>query len=242
MSTNRAGQVGRTLLVLLCVFLGACERSTDKMIVLLADVSKTVPAADIAVYSATFSAVLQDLAPGDRLVLGRISGQAVANYMLDLDVTLPKTNVYIDDAEARDSVLAVAESIFTRIMQDRGANKSDILSAVTIAGELFTRDTTRSERSLVLLSDMLQDSDALNLSRERIDSLFTSEFVRRERAAGSIPDLSSVRVRVVGAGARDHAIDSYVALKNFWLTYFREAGAVMQSSDYGRTAVVALGR
>ena len=80
----------------------------------------------------------------------------------------------------------------------------------------------------------------LNLDRQRIDSAFTSNFVHREREADRIPDLSNVRVRVVGAGASNHATDSYLALRDLWIVYFGEAGALIKPSDYGRTAVVAL--
>jgi hypothetical protein len=227
------------LLPVLVIVIGACEPSTSRVIVVLTDVSKTVGAPDVKTYIESFSALVETLNPGDRLVLARISEQSMADFTVDFDAILPNTDVYVDDVEAQDSVIALANSAFSTLLQDRSAMKSDILSAIAVAAEIFSRDEDHTERWLLVFSDMRHESSTLNLDLQQIDSTFTSNFVRREREAGSMPDLSNVRVRVVGAGASDNKTDSYRALRNFWLAYFGEAGALISAADYGRTALVA---
>jgi len=241
MRTKKIGHVGAVLFAF-PIITGACEPSTPKTVMVLADVSRTVPAADVEIYAKSFSAIIRELSPGDRLVFGRISGQSVRDFTLDYDETLPNTGVYVNDVEARDSLLALAESAFTAILQNRNSPESDILSALVIAGEVFSRNARGTEAWLVIMSDMRQESPTLNVNLQGMDSAFTSGFLRREREAGRMPDLSNVRVRVVGAGASDRATDSYVALREFWLAYLAAAGAQMKPADYGRIALVSLGQ
>jgi hypothetical protein len=221
------------------VFAVSCNAAPPEITMVAVDTSGTRAAADSTIFLDSFEAVTQSFESGDRLVLGRINGQSVSDFNVDFDLALPRTGVVLDDRDAHEAGIAGADAAFRQLLHDRTAEQSNVLAVLAVAGEIFARDSTRARKSLVLLSDMRNESRELNLSTRSITPAFTEQFIADQRAKGGLPKLEGVRVQVAGAGARDDDAASFAALKAFWIAYLAASGAHIDPSDYGRTAIPA---
>lgn len=207
--------------------------------IVLVDVSRTVPAGDTSIYATSFRAVKAALRPGDRLVMGRVAAQSEGSFLMDAHLRLPRTLMEPDDSKARDSVLALADSVFAFQLASRRADQTNLLAALSAAADVFSRGRSRGGRILVLLSDMLHEADGLNFRSRPPDSAVTAALIAERRRANAMPALSGVRVYVAGAGqARDAS--GFFAVQRFWLSYFREAGAYSDNGTYGRSALTSV--
>jgi len=227
------------LLALLVVLSTSCENSSSLTVVLV-DGSASFAIAESSAARASLEAVLRGLTPGDRLVLGRISGQSVANYRFDFDTTLSSTGVSLDDRDSRDSVLARIRMTFDAILSTANAGQSNILDAMSAAEGVFVRASDHRNRRLVVIADMVHEAADYNFRTQPVDSALTARVLRERRAAGSIPNFAEVNVFVANAGGRTDRPESYFALHRFWMTYLAATGATIDSATYGRAALNAI--
>jgi hypothetical protein len=100
-----------------------------------------------------------------------------------------------------------------------------------VSGEILGSEK-RPTKVLVLLSDMIEDSDMGNFERLQLDDSLTRREIERQRKAGLLPDLRGVRVYVVGANAVP--MDRAAAIERFWRSYFSTCGATLGPGAYSR--------
>jgi hypothetical protein len=86
-------------------------------------------------------------------------------------------------------------------------------------------------RLLILLSDMVEESARYNFRKENLTPARITTLVEAERKAGHLPVLNGVQVWVSGAGGT--VPEKFVQIQNFWIQYFRAAGADLRKSRYG---------
>lgn len=133
-------------------------------------------------------------------------------------------------SSARDSLQeVVCEALLN---PERRVLNTDIMTSLDLAQRIFRQEgnlrDTLARNLLVIMSDMIEDSDrydfdTLSLSEERIE-----EIVRREREERRLADLTGVGVCVVGASGSG---DRYHRIRRFWTGYFQATGARLL--DYG---------
>lgn len=218
----------------------AFRSAPARTIVVLPDVSGTIPAADSALYRDAFSVIVRSLRPGDRLVVARIGDQSRTNFRLDFDINIPNTEIELDDIEARDSLARVATAAFDDLLRRDGAAQSRILDALAIAGEVFERDHTRPGRVVVALSDMLLEGPTVNLRTRPVDSVLTGHVIEERRQSGTLPSLHGASVYVVGAGGSVRDEEKYYRVRDFWLRVLQASGATIDVTMYGRTSLNAI--
>ena len=103
----------------------------------------------------------------------------------------------------------------------------------TLAKDLIGKAET-TERTLLIFSDMLENSRTTTFfSKGQIRQLDPDAELAKVRKAGMIPDLSGVRIYVIGAGwLQDGSLYQDAgrlgALRTFWEKFFAAAGATLE--------------
>ncbi|KAB2965152.1 MAG: hypothetical protein F9K16_02580 [Thermoanaerobaculia bacterium] len=120
------------------------------------------------------------------------------------------------------------------------ARQSKIIDAVRLASDLL-ESAGRPRRTLVIYSDMIEESEELNFFRHVPTTEETQRFLEQQRVAGRLPRLDGVHVLVAGAGAGLYAAKlpsaQLDAVRAFWTAYFAACGAELRAGDYLPTAV-----
>lgn len=136
----------------------ASPRPAPKTVVVLVDVSRSIPTEDRKkTYRESFANALASIRPGDRLVIGPVGAKDRSNWLSEFDSASPvSTGMRIADERAAAAYGRKASAAFDTLME-RGEtnpeNATRIADAVEAASEAFARDPG-NVRVLVLLSDM----------------------------------------------------------------------------------------
>ncbi len=104
-----------------------------------------------------------------------------------------------------------------------------------IAEDIFNRDQKRKVRWLVIFSDMVEESKKYNFKTNPPTKSVAEKILEDHKNSGFLPSLKGVKVYVAGAGGGTN----YKAIKDFWLRYFKETGAICDESTYGRSPITA---
>lgn len=197
-------------------------------------------------YAECFDHIVDSLHPGDAIVGGWITDNSASEPDLPVNRELVEPeksgrSLYdkAKELEARRKTKEFAEEI-RKVMaqalasQPRKIIHTDILGSVEQASRVF-KSYPRSRRDLVIVSDMIQDTtefdfDTENLAPDRITSL-----VNRLSAERRIPDLMGTVVYAVGARHRDEKRSRMI--RDFWMAFFRAAGADLTLERYGPTLI-----
>ncbi len=105
--------------------------------------------------------------------------------------------------------------------------RTDILGALLLADQLFHELPSGRRNVLVIFSDMRQDTNDLNLETPR--TLAVESSLTRTEARGMSADLGNVEVFVFGVDNARKPVPYWKSLREFWLAYFRKAGARLSS-------------
>jgi hypothetical protein len=115
------------------------------------------------------------------------------------------------------------------LMGQNEATNSDIMSSLTLAQNIF-QDYPGGRPVLVILSDMMEDSQNYNFYNTQLTDSVTQDIISKEKSAGRLPNLQGANVYVVAAGTEDS--DKFFEVRNFYLKYFAAAGAKLDTSNY----------
>jgi hypothetical protein len=77
---------------------------------------------------------------------------------------------------------------------------------------------------------MVEESPIANFARQPVDEIAGRKLIDARRTQGLFPDLTGVRVYVVGASGRSG--EQMNRIQGFWRAFFSASGATVQ--DYGR--------
>ncbi|MGH7964907.1 MAG: hypothetical protein ACRERD_24350, partial [Candidatus Binatia bacterium] len=99
----------------------------------------------------------------------------------------------------------------------------------TLAEKIFHDEQRR--RVLVLVSDMLEDSEQYNFERLKLTDDFTRRVIEDHRKKGRLPDLGGAKVYVAGASAT--SANKALDVQSFWLAYCKAANADLAPQNYG---------
>lgn len=118
--------------------------------------------------------------------------------------------------------------------------RSDILATLNDFVTHVVRPSPAATKTLLIASDMLENSSLSSFySHRTVRRLDASAELAKVRTKGLIPDLSGVRVFVIGAGLLDpQSAGTYrdpqtmLSLEGFWSAYFKEAHA--QLVEFGK--------
>lgn len=222
---GRSVRLVAALVVALAAGRAGAEAPPGKLVVVLADASISVPETNWQKrYQEPYHAVCERIGQGDRIVLAPITSRSLTGYLPVLDRSFkPRTGRLLTDRYSLDADRAAAEKAFLELKHDE--KKSQVLDATTMAGELFAGDPDRTDRWLVILSDMLESSESADFEKVKLDEKKVRAIIDARRKKGLLPKLDGVRVFVAGASAANS--EKYAEVRRFWEAYFKETGAVL---------------
>lgn len=245
-STRRTPASGLALAAAL--FLGGCrelpgeasaslaetgEVRSRELLVFVFDRSLSVKQHELEHARALTRARLRDLDHGDRIV-----ALELLRHALDEEPVRWSQHVPAREFEGRSLPSdSISRARFIRDVSDylvtfsdpagrEKINGTDILSTMhLVASELRAEPGARA--TLYLFSDMLQASSILNMEGPRPHT--APEWVSAQAAVGGLPDLRGLCVVVIGAMEDSSATRR---VRDFWTTYFRTTGAVLEEGNY----------
>ncbi len=235
--------------VTLLAWMTGCARprppDAGKAVVVFVDRSQSTQA-DRELYAQACERILSLIQPGDRIIAGWITDRSVDDFRSHVDEELPprlppKTITDIElqykkrqDAWERD-VQARREDVRHKLHEllswESTASRTKIIESLRVAGQILGSER-RPRKLLILLSDMIEESDLANFTHARLDDTFIRKEISRQQKAGILPDLHGVRVFVAGADAA--TLERAAAIERFWKQYFEATGAVMDPGGYSR--------
>lgn len=194
-------------------------------------------------YMAEFEKLLGALEGGDAVMGDLITANSLATATYPINAELPIKGALDNPLSYQRSVEEAIERARAQaekfILNGQPAEASDLLSALYLAEKVLTGEAHahRPIKALVIFSDMIQqhgdyDFTGIDLTDERIKQIIADE----QNAQGGLPDLSGVRIWVVGAGAAPEGGLKPARLRqieDFWRQYFAACGADLPSSHYG---------
>ena len=219
------------MLLLAAALLGCGEQQQPRHIVILPDVSGSIDRQALEQAFKAIDELVGHLQRGDRIAIIPILGDAQAEAsgrIVRFEVPKERQAYDGDLREFRRRLAASLAEMKANAAAHPGS-KTDILGSIELAGQEFQSNTRPSHRLLILLSDFIQEDQNLDF---RVDKrLAESESV--QRFATNLATSASPRLDRVAAylgllrsnefiGLRN---PRRIALKQFWIEYFRSVGA-----------------
>lgn len=237
----------RTILHLsaICLFLllvpaaSVLAETPSKTVVVLFDISGTTKNPAIREqYRKDFIKITDpehSLNPGDAIAADLIANSSAAGSTLPINEELQanswETNAIKVKKANREKLKTIREEADVILKSNQQTKNTDILSSLQIAERLFK--TYNKERNvLVIMSDMVEDSQSYNFEKEKLTDNRITEIIAKERKAGHLPDLKNVEVYAIKNATVLSKLD-HGAIQNFWLRYFQETGARIDKAHYG---------
>ncbi len=115
--------------------------------------------------------------------------------------------------------------------------RTALMASLEMAGKVFNGEQVKAlpEKRLVIFSDMVEESENYDFTRERLTPARIQAIVEAERKAGRLPHLNGVRVWKAGAASVALDDNRNRDLECFWIAYFKAAGADLAPEHFGPT-------
>lgn len=214
--------------------------------ILLVDRSRSV-SEDAPLYDKALGLILESTRFGDRLVAGWITERSGADFRSYLDHSFPepltepsfwqrneilyKRKLRQQQQELERQRQLVRQQLQALLEQGDASSETHIIESLWVCQQLFHSETRRRKR-LIILSDMLEESEIANFARDRLSKRQITELLEKLQGDGLVPDLTGVEVYVAGAVA--HPLELAESVQQFWLAYFQRAGAHLAAGAYSR--------
>lgn len=213
--------------------------SEKKLVLVFVDLSGSVSKQDWGIYKESFQKLIEKLGPGDKLVLSRISEQSMATYKPDAERELPKSGIAFNDKEEGDKIKGELVKDFEALPRKQAkVETTNILDVLNISQDYFQKNPERKIHWVVILSDMVEESNNVNFKRKRLTPELTEMIISDKKKQNALPSLPGAKIFVAGAGEAKGNSSKYHEIRDFWLRYLKETGAICEPSMYGRTAIV----
>lgn len=236
----------RLSLLILLIMLGAaaCGGRTQNapVMVVLFDLSGSTGTEMIrAQYLRDFGKILDSVAVGGVLAVDIIDDNPLAHSSFPIAASFDRYDPLKENRlnydrrirAQRESVTRQAQAVVNK--RSSGRPGTSVMDALQLAERVFG-SYPGTTRVLVIFSDMIEQSRRYNFAGERLTPARIQQIIEREQSAKRLPDLAGVEVCVVGAGAaRSGGItpERFLTIQEFWLQYFKAAGANLPKARYG---------
>jgi len=217
----------------------------SKTVFVLFDISDSTKAEETRrKYLDGFDKIIEKIGGGDVLVADFISDDPLGQSSFTINQAFPVFKTDTDnELLIKKQKLKFEEEIKTLREQAKekakqmlaGANrtvkKTKILDANLLAEKVFQK-YQRPKNVLVIFSDMKESSEKIDFEKQKMSAETTKKILEDEKKASRTPKLSNVQVYVVGASG-GNTLDSFNQIQNFWLEYYKAAGANLSKENYG---------
>ena len=222
-------------------------KNCGTVVVVLVDESESTKA-DRELRRTALDAISRGLSPGDRVIISPITDKSLSDFRFNIDERLPPTPPPMNlldstndwrrrQKEHEGKVASARDRINSQLkeFQERPqiAQKTAIFDSLGLAAQFLAAENHRG--TLVLLSDMLEDSGSVNFEQDSFRGNYFGNLLNRLGETGLIPDLQGAEIYL--AGARATTPERAAAVANFWRRYFEAAKAPLKSGRYGRALV-----
>ena len=212
---------------------GVVKRSTPQLVVFVYDRSTSISNHQLELARQLTNERVRKLDHGDRIAAHQLLQLSLEEPPERWTETVPQRE-FSEQAMMRDSV---TRARFLRDAQDyliaftdttgrENIDGTDILSTLHDVGADLRAGPGR-EATLYIFSDMLQSNRTIDM--EGLSRMPPADWVEREEANGTLPDLSGLCVYVVGARVDTRQSQR---VKDFWEEYFEATGAVFEERNY----------
>ena len=202
-----------------------------KVVVVFVDVSASVK--DFEGYHDSWKKIVDRLTAGDRVLLGRITDETFTQFRPVIDESLPTFSWISDNSRDYDKKLKQTKERLSKAIDGSlkapRSQKTDILNTLALADKIFHSDKRRAV--LLLLSDMLEDSEVYNFEKLKVDQTFARRIIEEKHRKGELPDLKGAKIYVAGASAKNAS--KALEIQRFWLEYVKAANGNLAAEHYG---------
>lgn len=219
---------------LLCLALFAHSRASaaDRLnLVAAVDLTASVAAvgpdnkAEFDKNLAAVSRLLVGVPAGASVTVIGVTSQSFSQPYVLLSAELSPDAGYFNErlAAGRNQLLRAWQQKTAQL--DAHFKQTDLLGALMVSSQLFRQDGRKNV--LVIFSDMRQYTAELDLERPR--SIKADVALAAVEKRKLIPDLKGVHVYVLGVDDAAKSLAYWQGLRDFWLAYFKVAGAKVES-------------
>ena len=138
-----------------------------------------------------------------------------------------------DDKGYFGEKLTAARQQIVRVWHERSAHLepkapgTDILGSLVVAGQLLQQTPGAQRKVLVVFSDMREFTRHLNFETSSVIPM-DAAFAKVEQGK-FLADLHGVEVYALGVDAAGKEVAQWDHVRQFWVTYFTKAGAILRS-------------
>lgn len=214
------------------------DKPPPKAIVVFVDMSGSTNKARRTVYRNAFDKIYKSLKGGDRIVVGTITSRSYIDFKAAVDAEIPEESIWVNRLRYEQQLAKtkndVKKAVKRLLARKRGTPWTEILNSLNIADTLFHNEKKR-QKILVILSDMIQDSQQFRFEKSKINNKYISDLIRMRKKQNLIPNLSGVKIYVAGASAK--STRKYRSIEKFWTRYFDVSRADFSSHRYGHSLI-----
>ncbi len=199
-------------------------------------------------YAADFAKVVAKLEGGDTILGDVITEDTHKTASFPIDQDIPRFDAFKDDELGYKAKLARTKKDLLKKTEEllavRAAN-SDILSGFRLAEKVFSGDKglAATHRVLIVFTDAIEQTPEYDFtampdySEKEIEQIISAQ-----KSHGRLPDLSGVRIYMVGVNAMATPQASMTPEKTawteeFWLAYAAATKASLDKADYSPSLI-----
>jgi len=218
--------------LLLAAGLSVCGRqaASSQQIVILIDVSDSIESAAEQEAFAAVDRLVSQLHRGDKIAIIPITGDAQAETsgrVIRFDVPTERQAYDNDLRQFRNKLKTSLIALQARVMANPGEH-TDILGSIILAQQEFKFTAGASKRSLVILSDFIQDDTELSfLKDKRLANTAAARAYAMQWAKNGQLDFRGAPVYLGLLRSKDYrnlGRSRREAIQEFWLDYFNSCG------------------
>lgn len=168
--------------------------------------------------------LLAQVPAGARVTVIGITDHSFTEPYILLRARVPDDPGYFGEQlrAARVQIVAAWKSRTAHL--ESNSSQTDIFGALELASQIFSLNSLKGRRALVILSDMREDTPELNLEFTHPIPPFGSVANR----LGTLPDLRGVAIYVLGSSAPAQSTAYWQDLQRFWRAVFEQEGAELK--------------
>ncbi len=203
-------------------------------------------------YAEDFKRILNSCGSGDVMVADAITDNPLAQSTFPINDEFEAFNPGTDNPmlvkkkeeefnqklrDRRDQIFVKAQSLLND--ESRKITKTKILDSILLADRVF-HTYNNQKKVLVIFSDMVEESDKYNFQQHHPTEAMSEQIINQEKQTKRLPDLAGVKVYVIGASAggyQSSSSEQFINIENFWLKYFKIAGADLTKDRYGAALI-----
>jgi hypothetical protein len=218
-----------TVLILLATRLSA-DTLPHRNVVSVLDLSKSVSPINFRANLAATSSLLSKLHPGDRMVIVGVTDSFGMPRIL-FDETLPRESGYLNfEAKAAQETIAARWQGFAKDLKPT-YGRTDVIGTLSIVS--YLAGMVSHDTYLFVFGDLQNSTHEIDLEHQT--RIPVDRLINRLRETHAVPRLKDCNIFLLGIDPVGKSALYFRDLREFWFSFFREAGANVRRFSIDRT-------